>query len=110
MKETIVILAFIASIVHSCARFDQIVKWVRSNRADVWDQIGKPIGYFWQSPDSTYFRGIAARERLLGLLAVKTPQWLHDAPDLHKPLQQMRTSVWIGMVLAVIMLAQFLAQ
>jgi hypothetical protein len=75
--------------------FDAIVKIEYQRHKDDWIKDGKPIGFFWRSPESSWFSSAFAMQGLSLRLLFKTPRWVDNEPAAMACLKKLRKLVLI---------------
>lgn len=60
--------------------YDRIVRTLHDKYATLWDQLGKPVGYFW-SP-SGFFGAVTATHPLFWQITFRSPDWVRARSDL----------------------------
>ena len=66
----------------------------RKYRAE-WIKDGKPRGFFWRPPESTWFASSIAMQGLSWKWLFKTPQWMSGDPEAIYLLKRLRLFVLI---------------
>ena len=103
MAQLTIVAVFLACVLHSLIRFDQIVTWLRTNRNEMWNALGRPMGYFSGVLEGRYISGIAAREHLAFTLMWKTPSPMREFQEVHHLVRQMRTTGWLAIGCVIVM-------
>jgi arginine exporter protein ArgO len=76
--------------------FDHIVKYEHDHVKDAWNCDGRPLGFFWSSPESDFIKGSVARFRLSLTWICATPQWAKSVPEVLQNIKRLRvmTLLW----------------
>jgi hypothetical protein len=72
------------------------------NYKDQWIKDGKPKGFFWTPPDSTWIRSGLSTQRLSIFWVFKTPSWMQGDINIKSILRTMRicVAIWnIGLII-----------
>ena len=59
-------------------QFDRIVRALHDRKRPVWESLGRPPGFLWIPPDTSWFAGASARQKLIWDVAFKRPAWLKE--------------------------------
>jgi hypothetical protein len=73
--------------------FDNLVKIEYRKYRDEWTIDGKPRGFFWRPPESTWFSSSIAMKKLSFRWLFRTPQWMTNDPDAIYRLKRLRIFV-----------------
>ncbi len=65
-------------------KWDQFVKSLFLFHADLWERLGKPIGFLWHPPTTSWWtwKGHVARQGLMMQVSFTTPAWLQNKKEL----------------------------
>ena len=88
--------------------FDRLVKIEYRQERESWIQDGKPMGFFWQAPESSWLQGGLARNRLSLLWLFSTPKWVAKDRSSRESMKRMRVCVVFWNLLGVIFFIWFL--
>ena len=83
--------------------FDELMEKVFLHHRERWEQLGRPIGYFWRPDDDTKtVAGVAARLPLTRAWLFRDPAWLPDDSPARLSLATWRVTTllsWGGFLL-----------
>ena len=88
-----VIVVALPVLFYSFYAFDRIVRAEYETNRIAWETDGKPYGFFWTAPESTFFRSAWARDRLALTWVFKTPSWAADSAHCKVWLKRLRICV-----------------
>ena len=80
-------------IFYSFFMFDRLVKTEYAENRAAWEADGKPSGFFWSSPECSFFRSDWARNRVSFLWLFSTPSWVNDSAECQSWLNRLRICV-----------------
>ena len=85
-------------LIYSFVMFDQVVRAGYEIDRSAWKAVGKPNGFFWRAPESTFFSGLSTN-RLALVWLFKDPPWAARSVACQAWLKRMRVCVviWNGL-------------
>ncbi len=90
-----IFLALIGILLYAFFNFDRLVKIEYQRHKEDWIKDGKPIGFFWRAPESSWFRSSFAMQNLSMQWLFKTPDWTNNDPEATNHLKKLRALVLI---------------
>ena len=107
MLKLVTVAIFLASVLHSLVRADQVIAWLRTNQNEMWIGLGRPMGYFTSVSEGRFFTAIIAREQLVFTLMWKTPELLRGHSRVRHLINQMRITGIVAFACVVILACYF---
>ena len=84
--------------------FDRVLEWeYRECRAE-WARDGKPVGFFWDPPEGTYFGGSYSRLRVALKWVFTRPDWVRAHGKAEQLFRRFKIAVHAFWVLCVVMM------
>jgi hypothetical protein len=90
-----IFLALMGVLLFAFFNFDVLVRIEYRKYKDEWIIDGKPRGFFWKPPESTWFSSSIAMQKLSFRWLFKTPQWMSNDPEAIDRLKRLRLLVLI---------------
>ena len=108
---SLVMAALVAVKLRSFKLWDELTELVYTRHRGRWDDLGKPLGYFWRPDEKgvSTFGGMTARRKLSKAWLSETPEWMPDGSPEQVKLAAWRVTFWaswggialVGVVLVV---------
>ena len=95
---TIILCTFVGLmgvLVFAFINFDVLVQIEYRKYKDEWSIDGKPRGFFWRPPESTWFASSIATQKLSFRWLFQTPHWVKNDTEAICRLKRLRLSVLI---------------
>jgi hypothetical protein len=91
----LVLIVLTLSLMLGRRQFDDLIRHLHGSLPETWQEVGRPIGYFWR-PESgvTWIEGTRARSLLVRTWLMTTPEWMVG------PLQWKLRVVRLSMVIS----------
>ena len=86
----IVVFGLLAALLASFYFLDRLIRYEYEFHHHAWEQDGRPIGFFFRPPESTWFRSGMAFQRCALMWPLHTPIWVRGDPaarSLHRCLR-----------------------
>jgi hypothetical protein len=90
-----IFIGLMAVLLFAFVNFDNLVKIEYRKYKDEWTIDGKPRGFFWRPPESTWFSSPIAMQKLSFRWLFKTPKWMNNDPEAIYRLKRLRLFVLI---------------
>jgi len=90
-----IFLALMGILLYAFFNFDRLVKIEYQRHNEDWIKDGKPRGFFWRAPESSWIRSSFAMQRLSMQWLFKTPDWINNDPEATNYLKKLRRLVLI---------------
>ena len=86
-------LGLMVILLYAIFNFDRLVKIEYQRYKEEWIKDGKPIGFFWRTPESSWLSSSFAMEKLTMQWLFKTPHWVNKDPEAMGRLRKLRRLV-----------------
>ena len=96
----------VAALLYAFVLFDRLVRAEYSSDRRSWEADGRPHGFLWRAPESTWFRRSLATPRLSLAWVFKTPAWAAASPTHRRLLRRFRICVlaWNAILVGLLLL------
>ena len=88
-------LCLVCILLYAFFNFDRLVKIEYQKHNEDWIKDGKPAGFFWRAPDSSWISSALATQKLSFQWLFKTPEWTIDDAEARDRLRKLRRLVLI---------------
>ena len=110
--EVLFALAVIIGIpwlIYGFAMFDRLVRWQHEHQHAAWEADGRPDGFFWRTPECSFWRSSSARQRLAFEWLFSTPDWVRGSEYCSSALRRLRVIVlvWNASILTIVLWSAF---
>jgi hypothetical protein len=90
-----IFLGLMVLLLFAFANFDRLVKIEYRKYREEWMKDGKPRGFFWGPPESTWFASSLAMQSLSLKWLFKTPEWVTNDFEAKATLRKLRLYVLV---------------
>jgi len=90
-----IFLGLMVLLLFAFANFDKLVKIEYRKYKEEWMKDGKPRGFFWAPPQSTWFASSLAMQSLSLKWLFKAPEWVKNDFEAKETLRKIRLYVLI---------------
>jgi hypothetical protein len=77
----------VLAIIVAMAMYDRLIRWLRTNRNDEWEGLGRPTGYLSKPQGGYFWRSDVRKTALSHRLVFETPKWVSEKEDLMRTLR-----------------------
>ena len=103
----LLLLAF-PVLIYAFVLLDGLIRTEYEVDRAAWEADGKPAGFFWRSPECTWWRSYMARNRIAFTWLFKTPSWVARAAHGRSQLGRLRIAVLVWNLAIVVGFAYWL--
>lgn len=104
----LVILLALPVLIYAFVLLDRLIRAEYELDKAAWEADGRPAGFFWRSPECTWFRSYMARNRISFAWLFTTPPWAARAAHCRTWLSRLRIAVLAWNVAIVTLFIYFL--
>ena len=88
----LILIAF-PVLIYAFLLLDGLIRAEYELEKAAWEADGRPAGFFWRSPECTWFRSDMARNRIAFAWLFQTPPWVARAAHCRTRLRRLRIAV-----------------
>ncbi len=87
------VLGLAVLLIYAFTNIDKLVQIEYKKFKEEWTKDGKPRGFFWRSPECSWFASSIAMQKLSFTWIFKTPQWMRTDFEANNHLRRLRLFV-----------------
>jgi hypothetical protein len=84
--------------------FDKLLRVQYSRYKKQWEEYGKPSGFFWSPPESSFFSGSLQRTVRILSWTFRGEEWMQREPSTLRSVWIMRLSIMVFWLLWVVLM------